>query len=247
MSTRTSCDRAVSAAAAFTLTFALVVAVVGVVYVAGFDSLNQIRNVEATESGDRAMQGVAETFDEIHRDNVPGRTLEIGVNGGSINTYESSLAVTVNTSSRNTTYDVETNAFVLQRSEDRAELIYEGGALFRVSRPGTVLKHRPVATCSDGVALLSFVELEGSVSASPSGTVQLVGRSGETGTYFPNQYNRSSDAVNVTVNVTDTYYDRSWRAYFEQRPGWTGSGGEYRCEADQAFVRRSVIELEALF
>ncbi|WP_335999244.1 DUF7289 family protein [Halorientalis halophila] len=249
---RTISDRAVSDVVAFVLTFGIIISGVTIVYIGGVGALGDLRENEQVNSGERSMRGVAETMEDIHRKNVPGRSVEIGVDGGQIDLVDSSMTFTVEFASRSPESDtIDVNALVYQPSSGDTRLVYEGGAVIRDERQGFVMTHPPVFDCSDAAALVSVPRLDGDISVSTGGNLELFGErdSSNTGLHLPE--GNPSNVETVTVDVSDTAVPDSWSRYFE-REGWTDEGGgEYSCEGDgggleRGYVRRTTIELRTL-
>lgn len=244
-------DRAVSDLVGFVLTFAIIIASVSFVYVAGFDALGDIREREGVNTADRAMQGVAETLEDIHREGVPSRSIELGVDSGELDVTDSDLRLEVKTDSGTTkTYDVTTNALVFSPEQDRAELVYESGALFRNEYEGSIVRHRPVVSCTSNAAIISVVSVRGELST--SGSVQLTARQNRTSILYPNPQagEKATDATKLTVDVSPSSYEDSWSRHFsritdEPNTNWVQgpSDSEFACEdVDQVYIRKTTID-----
>lgn len=246
-----STDRGVSDLIGFVLMFSIVAGSVSVIYLVGFDTLEQFSSGEDLQTADRAMRGVAETFEDIHRQGVPGRTLDVGVDGANLDLRSSHLLLRVNGSS-GTKFEenVRTNALVIQQSDSEQAMVYESGALFRVGEAGSIVRHRPVFRCSDEAAILSVVRLRGSVSVSVDDPVQVTGRRVEAHRLHPAP-GTSPKATNITIDVTASRYTDAWTNYFDRvgtnEQNWTEqSPGVYRCDADRVYVRQTTIEVETI-
>jgi hypothetical protein len=260
-------QRAVSDLVAFTLTFAIIVSGIGFVYVSGFDALGDLRDGEKANSADRTMQGIAETYEEIHEEDIPGRSLEIELGGSSIRTVESRLVVRVNDSAptESTMYErtLGPRALVLDSQGVPTTFVYEIGGLFRLGREGQLLRHRPTFECTDDRATLSLISLRGNISLGGQTSVVLVGQHVDEGSekLFPgpdpssNQYFQPTEAGNVTIDVSQMAASDAWKQYFS-RSGWEESGrdGEFYCKVDKpgddggtVFLRRTVIELSTIY
>jgi hypothetical protein len=246
-------DRAVSDLVAFTLTFAIIIGGTTIVYIGGVGALEDLRENERVNSGERSMQGVAETLEDIHRKTVPGRSVELGVDGGQVNLVDSSMTFTFEMDGGGTTTDtIQMNALVYRPSSAETQLVYEGGAVFRDQRQSSLMNYPPVFDCSDDAALLSVPRLVGDISVSSGGNLELYGERDDsnTGLYLPE--GNPADAERVTVDISGTEVTESWARYFE-RSGWNDEGnGKYTCEGEgggdleSAYLRRTTIELRTV-
>lgn len=252
---RTATDRGVTDLIGFVLMFSIIIGGASVVYLVGFDTLEEIGNEEDLKTADRAMRGIAESFEDIHRQGVPSRSLEIGVDGASLDTRESRLRLEIDgASGPKFERDVTTNALVIERTEGNARsqrVAYESGALFRVARQGSIVRHRPVFSCEDDTAILSIVRLRGAVSVSVDDSVRITGRRTETERLYPNRSTRAA-ADELRIDVRNSRYAGAWEGYFDR----LGSGeqewedaptdGVYSCDVDRVYIRRTTIEVEEL-
>lgn len=251
--TLTDRDRAVSDLVAFTLTFSIIIGGTAVVYIGGVGALEDLRENEMVNSGERSMRGVAETLEDIHRKTVPGRSVELGVDGGQLNLVDSSMTFTFEMEGGGTTTEsIQMNALVYRPSSEATRLVYEGGAVFRAGRQSSIMTYPPVFDCSDEAALLSVPQLDGSISISSGGNVELYGErdASNTGLYLPD--GNPADVERVTVDVSGTEVTGSWAEYFEES-GWVDEGnGRYTCEGESggdlesAYLRRTTIDLRAV-
>lgn len=240
-------DRAVSDLVAFTLTFSIIIGGTTIVYVAGVGALEDLQENERVNSGERSMRGVAETLEDIHRKTVPGRSVEIGVDGGQLDLVDSSMTFRFETDGGTTTESIQMNALVYRPSNADTRLVYEAGAVFRDDRQGSVMNYPPVFDCSDDAALLSVPRLDGEISVSSGGNVELYGErdTSNTGLYLPD--GNPADVENVTVDISRTEATQSWAEYFE-RSGWNETGSnQYACDGlESGYLRRTTIDLRTV-
>jgi hypothetical protein len=245
-------NRAVSDLVAFTLTFSIIIAGTTIVYIGGVGALGDLQENEMVNSGERSMRGVAETMEDIHRKTVPGRSVEIGVDGGQLRLVDSSMTFSFEMASGvTTTESIQMNALVYRpSSEEETRLVYEGGAVFRAEQQGSIMSYPPVFDCSDDAALLSVPRLTGDISVSSGGNVELYGErdASNTGLFLPD--GSPADVENVTIDISRTEVSQSWARYLEQS-GWVDDGGgRYTCEAqgglESGYLRRTTIDLRAV-
>ena len=248
---RISTDRGVSDLIGFILMFSIIAGSVSIIYLVGFDTLEDFSDNEDLETADRAMRGVAESFEDIHRQGAPARSIDVGVGGANLDLLDSSLQIEVNGSSGSKLErTVTTNALVIQQEGAPQAVAYESGALFRTGDAGSIVRHRPVFNCGEDAAILSVVRLRGSISISVDDPVQITGRRTETSRLHP-QPGASPKATNITLDVSDSRYSEAWTGYLDrvgtEDEGWTEqSEGVYRCDVDRVYVRQTTIEIEAV-
>jgi hypothetical protein len=252
----TPTDRAVTDVVGFVLTFSIIISAVTIIYIGGFGALGDLRDTEQVNSGERSMRGVAESLEDIHRKDVPGRSVNIGVDGGEITTYDSTLRFEFNrTGGPNRTRDVEVNALVFEPSDDHVDLVYEAGAVFRVQRQSSIIRHQPVLSCGDDAVLVSVPKLRGNISISGGRTVELYGRNADSGRVYPEPGTGETptDPDSVTIDVSDTHVPDAW-GQFLSRQDWNENGnGKYTCpDPDptsdrRVYVRQATISLRTIF
>jgi hypothetical protein len=243
-------DRGFSDLIGFVLMFSIIVGSVSIIYVAGFDNLEELKNTEDVQTADRAMRGVAETFEDIHRQGAPSRSLDIGVDGANLDLVDSALELRVDDGT--TTYErtLTTQALVIGRESQTREVVYESGALFQVNKQnaGSIVRHRPVFSCDDDTAILSVVRLQGDLSISVDDPVQVTGTRVETERLYPRP-NGPPKATTITIDTTDSRYTGAWQNYFNRlgsEQDWeqvSGSPAEFECDVDRVFIRQTTIEV----
>jgi len=248
-------ERAISDVVAFTLTFSVILTGVGFAYVAGFDALENSRDNEYTSSASRTMQGIAETFEDIHRESAPTRSIEFSVDRGDIRLADSTLGVDVQNSGVSESIDV--GSLVYEPTDGSSTVVtYEGGAAFWVQQNGSLSLHRPVLRCSDNVALVSFVRLVGDVDIGNIGGVRITADrvESETRTIYPNPVagQRAEDAHGVVLDVRNSANEDQWDRYLRPADGWESIGsGQFECDVDndqgRVFVRVTTIEISAVY
>jgi len=243
-----STDRGISDLIGFVLMFSIIAGSVSVIYLVGFDTLEDFSDSEDLETADRAMRGVAESFEDIHRQSAPERSIDVGVGGANLDLLDSSLQIEVNGSSGSKLERiVTTNTLVIKQDGAQQAVAYESGALFRTGGGGSIIRHRPVFQCGDDAAILSVVRLRGSVSVSVDDPVRVTGRRTETSRLHP-QPGATPRATNITLDVTDSRYSEAWIGYLDRvgtdEQNWVEqSEGVYRCDTDRVYVRQTTIEV----
>ncbi|MFB6185036.1 MAG: hypothetical protein ABEI96_10815 [Haloarculaceae archaeon] len=266
--TRSTDDRAVADTLGFVLMFAMLITAVGLVSTVGVDQLTTLRNEEQVNSADRAMQGLASTFDDVYRRGDPHRSTKIAVSGGHL-LYDTESTLTVRTAGESG-LDVDIPVHALQHRINGVTITYESGAVFR----NGLIRWTPAMTCSapghtPDVALVNVLVLTStgtftgasggnrlrvpvSGSVPHEGEVGAVSNEGSTrlgaayrGTETVYARNTGSDTP-VTLDVGHTVDPNAWGRYLADS-GWqpvSGADDEYRCEANHVYVRTVTVELD---
>lgn len=243
-------ERGVSDLVAFVLTFGIIVTSVGTVYMFGVGSLEDLGDSEQIRSVDRTMEGISETMTDVHRRNAPGRSVAIGLDGGTMSVVDDSqLTIVVNTSSGEVRRTVDVGALVIRPNED-AELVYEGGIAYRSQDGGQYVRSDPVISCDGRTTVVDIVEVTGRMSVSVSGSMELSARHASEQTVFPAQSGQwANNATAIEIQIDETRNPDAWRQYFETSPdGWTNTSDGYRCTGiDGVSVRTTTINLDATY
>ena len=131
--------RAVSEVVGFVLVFALITSTVGVVYVVGFDGLEDARNAERLNNVERAFDVLADNVEDIHQEGAPSRATELKLADGQL-ALGPETHVNVSTDTR-----VLTNQSIrpLVFSSDDTHIAYENGAVLRSQLGGAWMSQAP--------------------------------------------------------------------------------------------------------
>ncbi|MEF8851265.1 MAG: hypothetical protein V5A44_07615 [Haloarculaceae archaeon] len=133
-------DRAVSELVGFVLVFALVVSVVGLVSVAGFGTLEDVRDAEQSRNAERAMEVLSDNMADIHQQGAPSRATEISLEGASVSLGEETQVIIRNNGSPTFLEDRVFTTRPIVYDDGDTELVYVMGAVFRVdAQGGTVI------------------------------------------------------------------------------------------------------------
>jgi hypothetical protein len=147
-------ERAVSDLVGFVLTFALVLASVGIVATVGFDQISEARDQEQIRNSQQGMIELAESFDYVNQRTDVKRTAGLGLSEGTLQFQRSELEVTVDPPSASPTSEtIETGA--LAHRLDEYEVAYEGGAVF--SGSGRIVEYQPAISCRGDTAIVSVL------------------------------------------------------------------------------------------
>ena len=250
--TPSSRDRGVSEVVSFILTFSIITMMVGLLYTAGFVSMERLQTGNQMQTAEGVFFAMADSFGELQEGQAPRRAgaLDLDV-GASLSVNDGSqFSVAVN----NATDTMFTRTIVTRSLDYRLDervVSYETGAVFRANGDDSAIVRDPAgmfcspSTNSAMVSLVTIVDPEGASIA--SGTATVSGRQRSTTLLFPDSRNGTTSTENVTVNVTSPYAD-AWNEYLTDETEWEDPDGDgtFACEGvDQVFVRHTVIEVRA--
>lgn len=244
----TNDERGVSDLVGFVLTFAVIIAAVGIVSTFGVSSLNDIQQGEQLNNAERAFQILAENFNEIERGQAPRRTSEIDLREGSVLVANDS---TFTVGVRNTPFNVTVPLQRIQYSQDNTIIAYENGATLRADRisNGSTLRDRPDIVCTEERAIISIVQLDADLDRQlGSGKVQVTGvEQNETVLYPLNRSGRHSATYSDQVNVTlDNRFLSGWDNYFSrEESNWSRVNRQkWTCDGvSHVYVRQTTINV----
>ncbi|MEF8882479.1 MAG: hypothetical protein V5A34_08165 [Halapricum sp.] len=242
-------DRAVSDLVAFVLTFAIIIASVGTVYALGFGSLADLQGNEQVNSADRTMQGVASAMADVHREGVPGRSITIGLDKGSLRTADSQLIIETDAGGTET---IDIGALVIDPPESDRHVAYEGGLSYRAGMNGGVFtQYSPSITCTGNVTVIDLIKLKGQISTSVPNSLELKMERRTSTLRYPNVTagEQPQEASSVEINVSQTRRPDAWSQYFEvSGDPWTETDDGYECSGvNTVYVRVTVVELSTTF
>lgn len=237
-----SVDRGASEVLGFVLLFALIVGSTGLVFSAGFDSLEHAQADQQNDNAEAAFLRIATKFDQIGDDGAPLRAGDLSVSPAGLSTgVEAELTVTVHLPSgvESRTFDVGGLSYEL----DDTAVAYEANAVFRRDGDAVAILSAPPWECDPGRTVVSVTALNATGATSvASDSVTVVGEHEDTSLWFP--FNRTGpgsvdDATGVSVAV-DSPNEDGWNRYFDRAPGWEDPEGDgsYRCDTDRLYVRQ---------
>lgn len=210
-------ERAVSDSLGFVLVFAIIISTVGVVYIGGFQSLDDARQYERMNNAERAFEVFADNVEDMTQRGAPSRATEIklsdaSLRGGSIH----SITVNVtrhNDGSKNATSTTEYQPIVYESQTDKSnEMFYALGATFRASSGGTVMMEEPTWIINEDRVIVPVVQTvhDGGGSVTGSETVLVRTERGRSRVLVGN----TSHSSDVYINVTSPRAE-SWKRYME--------------------------------
>jgi hypothetical protein len=250
-------DRAVSDVVSFVLVFSLIAATVGVVTVVGFAGLENARDAERVDNAVRAFDVLADNFEDIYRDSVPGRSTEIKLADARLS-LESGTEINVSLPDVPGGTDSASVESIVYTAKDGSALVYETGAIIRVDDGGAVMLQEPKMLFSvdpdDGtrtvvVPIIQTRSADEDATAAGSTTVLVRGDLAVT-----EVLTSRSSTDNVTLRFTTTPARAPvWLRYFESElddPAWESDceivGGEtVECtlETDRIYVTATRIDV----
>jgi hypothetical protein len=195
----------------FVLVFALIVVSTGIVYVAGFSTLDDARTTEELRNMERAFDVLDDNIDDVARRDAPARSTEIRLGNGDLSFGEPiNVTVTANGSTDNFTRQP------LVYRLDGSSIVYSSGAVIRTDRGNSVMRSGPGWVVDDRRVLLTWIDVRqsgDSVAVGGDTTALVRVRSGTV----PNVASVTSDTpFTVTVSVESPRAD-AWRQYFLDR------------------------------
>ncbi|MFB6073522.1 MAG: hypothetical protein ABEJ89_00760 [Haloarculaceae archaeon] len=239
-------DRAVSDVVAFTLTFGIIVASIGLVTFGSTAALQGVRDDARSTAAEVSMNGFDTALQDVTR-GVPRRRIAFDLSGDGLTRRDSSIHVAVDRADGSTvSATVDTGAFVRSTTED-ARIAATSGALFRLQRGGQTTLDPPPFRCGEDTAHVTLVRFDGDVDVASQGTAQIDLSRDATRLVHPDPSGGSTPAVDeVRVDVSNTAYPDAWAQAFDRHLGWESRGsGVYACDhVDRAVVRVVVIDLD---
>ncbi|MFB6180178.1 MAG: hypothetical protein ABEI77_10695 [Halorientalis sp.] len=240
-------DRALSDVIGFVLTFAVIVASVGIVSTFGMQSLGQLQGKEQDNNAQRAFSVMAQNFKELERGRAPRRSSELKLHDGSLTVVnESSFTVGVKGQQFNRTIYPQR----IQFHHGDTYVGYENGATLRgnIEMGGSAMQQRPELVCTKHRAIVSFVVLKTEFGRSLSGgTLRVTGNLERSKLVYPRnrtglQSATSSHQVNVTL---DSKFGAGWANYFEDTGNWKRlNGRKWTCSGvKHIYIRKTIIRV----
>jgi hypothetical protein len=247
----------VSDVVAFVLTFAIIIAGVGIVSVGGFDRLTEFTDEQEVDNSERSLAATAATGDSLHRNSDTYREFDLTLSGGTVVFNQTNLTIRSDTDNINLSElsseneaTIRTNAIEHQfELSDRSTAVaYEGGAVFRTgtTRPS----YQPSFALDGDSAIISLVnltagntigrstEFRNDIVVQPTGIPQSAPTSADNelvcfSARLEDQqriYN-STSVSDLALDVSETAYPQLWEFYFENRDDenweWRPSSSTY--------------------
>jgi hypothetical protein len=222
--------------------FAIVVAMIGLVFTAGFSGLQDVRDVERVNNAERAFEVLWDNTKDMTDRGAPSRATEIKLSAASISFGE---PVQVNVSRDGGTFNTsQTIDPIVYDADTGTRIVYAGGAVLRQQRDGGIVTHSPGFVFSPERTVIPIVETRraGSGGVGGDGTVLV-----RMTTARRNVLYASGDgSVTLWVNIT-TPRAETWHDYLTDREDVTCepvTGEEVACQVTtrRAYVTRISID-----
>jgi 3',5'-cyclic AMP phosphodiesterase CpdA len=217
-------DRSVSEVVGYVLVISLVITTVGVVSVSGIGVLQDAREAEQIENAKRAFDLLADNMEDIYREGAPSRSTEIQLGSAQLVAQETTR---FNVSWINSTSDRQFQSSnitsVVYRGDGESRLIYDAGAIFRVSQSGgegTVLREPPLIVTPERTVITTPRTTSRGTSA-VSGSTALIRATRLSESVLA----RNTQYTNITVNVTSPHW-RVWRTALDGRENINCGSGD---------------------
>jgi hypothetical protein len=211
-------DRAVSDVLSFVLVFSLITASVGLVTVVGLGSLQDARNAERIDNGERAFEVLADNHRDIAHGGAPSRATEIKL-------AETTLTLADPTDSNVTLSNgteagaTESRPITFGTAGDATELssgvVYEFGAVIRVDRGGAAMRRAPPFQLDENRTVIHYVTLAsntGDVQRRAGSTTVLVRSVRATTTVV--SHTQPTGDVTLTIQTTPRRAE-AWKRYLD--------------------------------
>ncbi|MFB6102831.1 MAG: hypothetical protein ABEJ73_09725 [Haloplanus sp.] len=209
-------DRAVSDVLSFVLVFSLITASVGLVSVVGLGSLQDARNAERIDNGERAFQVLADNLRDIVHGGAPSRATEIKLAETTLTlATPSDTAVTLETGTNAGSTESRPITFGAGGDNLTRGVVYEMGAIIRVDRGGAAMRRQPPFQFDENRTVIHYVALASQTGdiqrRSGSTTVLVRGVRGTTGVI---SHKRPSGNVTFTID-TEPRRAEAWKRYLD--------------------------------
>lgn len=214
-------SRGVSEVIGFVLVFSLVLGTISMVYVGGFSALTDTRDGERVNNAERAMDVLADNFQQLGRGEAPRRATEIKLSDAQL-TVDQRYGIEVNVSG---SPSITSSRPVTYHSGTGTRISYEHGAIIRVDDAGgAVMLREPDYQFSEERTVIRHIELRGG-GQNLGGTQTVLVRADLSmrSIQYP-ATGGDSDVTGETMNVTlQTAPERTgpWLRYLESRPSLT--------------------------
>lgn len=208
-------ERAISDALGFILVFAIIISTVAVVYVGGFNSLDNARQYERMNNAERAFEVFADNVEDITQRGAPSRATEIKLSEASLEagqTREIEVNVTrEGTPSKNLSNVVQYQPVVYESQTDRSNrMVYDLGATFRASSGGTTMSTEPQWILTESRVIIPLVQTVSTGTTSIAGSETVLVRTTSAGSDV--LVENTTAQSHVYINVTSPRAD-AWESY----------------------------------
>ena len=202
----------------FVLVFGLMVSSIGIVYVAGFSGLQDVRDAERVTNAERAFEVLADNVEDITQRGAPSRATEIKLADARLYVGDTvEVQVNVPDGGFNETYQVRP---LVYDAGTGTTIVYEQGAVIRMDGDDGIVRHESVFLLNGSRTVLPVVAMRSAESDGIAGSTTVLVRTDHSQTVL--DY-RNETRNKVWVNVTSPRAD-AWRAHLNK-------SGEVHCES----------------
>jgi hypothetical protein len=211
-------DRAVSEVLGYALVFALVIATVGVVTVAGLGELQETRNVEQINNAQRAFDLLTTNMDDLAERGAPSRSTEMRLADAQLDVSNpaaiSFRGIDDDTPSNNFTDSYDVWPIIYRSSTSEATVMYTGGAVLRTRGDDGVAVRKPSLVASNGRLVVPLVQTRSQSTQSIGGATARV--------------RTTRSGVELLASDTTGLYDKVFLNVTSPRAGvWEDTLSEY--------------------
>jgi hypothetical protein len=224
-------DRAVSQVVGFVLLFSLIVLTASIVYLVGFQGIEDSRDREALANVEGAFDTIATDVAAVSA-GTPSRSTRIRLAGGRVHAGD---AVHWNVTAQQTSGATRTNRSHVMRTTPvvytlgSTRIVYSGGMVLREQRFGTSIQRRPAGVYGPDRAVVPLRNLSAPAESAVGGRDSATVRFELTNRTVLN----TTEADRLQINVTSPRA-AAWRRHFNRSPGMTCSpdlNGSANCTA----------------
>ncbi|WP_255170020.1 DUF7289 family protein [Natrononativus amylolyticus] len=226
----------------FVLVFAIIIGSVGLLYVTGFQAMEDYQEGEQIHNAERAMDALADNFNDVMRyDAIEERSGELALRDGTISTGDGGAELEVDGE-----FDGEKVPIGSLEYQLGSEVVaYEGGGIFRHSDDGegSVALREPRMSCGENTGLISLVVIEPTDrSLQSSGSLELTVTEQES----IRKTVEENDAVEITI-TGESSTSQVWEDVLDpedENKQWEFEDDTYTCDADKVTIDIVVVDID---
>lgn len=195
-------DRAQSEALGFVIVFALILATVSLITVAGLGELQDVRDAQRVDNVHESMQVLADSVDELVVGGAPVRETELRLGSGDL-AFGDPVPITLSGHAtadpeQSFSYEVSARPLVYRSGSDQ-HIVYNAGGVFWQGRDGTSMSNGPpVLVSPDGETVTVIQTRQGGGAAAVGGTATALVRAKRAVSDLYEVRHRSSE---VTIQI----------------------------------------------
>jgi hypothetical protein len=246
-------DRAISDAIGFILVFAIIISTVAVVYIGGFDSIDNARQYERMNNAERAFEVFADNVEDVTHRGSPSRATEIKLSSASLQEApRRSVEVNVTRNGDPSTFAAHNVSYwplvYESRTDESNKLYYALGGTFRASSGGTTMSTEPAWVLNESRVIIPIIQTDHVGDGGVTGDVTVLIRTVHTDREL--LVDNATHSSDVTVDMNTPAAD-AWRSYLEEEgmscPAAANTDDRVFCErtdVETVYVTRIVIHYE---